>query len=419
LILAIAQKDLKLLWRDKAAMFWTLGFPILIAVLFGSIFGGSSAAAKIKIAVIDQDQSPKSERLVERLRQKTDALDVSTVTLEDAKNQVRKGVLVAYLVIPSGYGEHSNPFAASQSKLVLGIDPKRSAEQGYLKGILTEAVFQELQEMFSHPTQFRTEIAQQRKLIEADPSFAKPEKQKLLKFMEQAEAFVQSIPSTQGSRNGGLRPPAIEVQPLGETASSPKSAFEITFPQAIIWGLLGVVTTFAITIVKERTQGTLLRLRVAPITPASMLAGKAAACFAACAGVMVALLALGAIVFHVRISHVTLLGLAVASSAICFVGIMMLLSVLGRTENAVAGSSWGVLVFCSMIGGGMVPLMAMPAWMQQVSAVSPVKWAILALEGAIWRGFSFVEMLPPCSVLIVLGIVCFAVGAKLFQARKD
>jgi ABC-2 type transport system permease protein len=48
---------------------------------------------------------------------------------------------------------------------------------------------------------------------------------------------------------------------------------------------------------------------------------------------------------------------------------------------------------------------------------SPVKWAILAMEGALWRGFSLREMLLPCAILVAVGIVTFAIGVRTFRAE--
>jgi ABC-2 type transport system permease protein len=78
----------------------------------------------------------------------------------------------------------------------------------------------------------------------------------------------------------------------------------------------------------------------------------------------------------------------------------------------VSGSAWAALLLMSMIGGGMVPLFAMPGWMSAAGSISPVKWAILAMEGAVWRGFSPAEMMLPCGILLTVGLVCFAIGAK-------
>jgi len=106
---------------------------------------------------------------------------------------------------------------------------------------------------------------------------------------------------------------------------------------------------------------------------------------------------------------------AVLSSAVCFTGIMMLVSVLGKTERAVGGAGWAIFLLMNMFGGAMVPLMAMPSWMKLGSNISPVKWSILAIEGAVWRGFSPAEMIFPCSILILIGITFFSAGAFLFS----
>jgi len=42
---ALAMKDLKILFRVKSALFFTVAWPLVIAILFGSIFGISPSAA--------------------------------------------------------------------------------------------------------------------------------------------------------------------------------------------------------------------------------------------------------------------------------------------------------------------------------------------------------------------------------------
>jgi len=149
-----------------------------------------------------------------------------------------------------------------------------------------------------------------------------------------------------------------------------------------------------------------------------ILPGKGVACFLSCIGVMIILLLFGKIVFGVNLSHIPQLVIAIFSSALCFVGIMMFMSVLGRTERAVAGSGWSILMVMSMVGGAMVPLMAMPSWMKMLSKGSPVRWAIYSLEGAIWRDFSLLEMMQPAIILIGIGLLFFTIGATII-ARSE
>ena len=92
----------------------------------------------------------------------------------------------------------------------------------------------------------------------------------------------------------------------------------------------------------------------------------------------------------------------------------MLLSALAKTEQAAGGIGWAVLLILSMIGGGMIPLFILPGWMRTISHFSPVKWSILAMEGAVWRQFTVGEMLLPCGILWAVGIVCFLIGIRAF-----
>src|SRR4051812_42392510 len=93
----LARKDLKLLIRDKSAMFWVLIFPLLIAILFGSIFGGSSGVSKINVTLVDEDHSAASSALVAKLRSSS-AISLtnaqrtadSSSELDAAKEAVRK-----------------------------------------------------------------------------------------------------------------------------------------------------------------------------------------------------------------------------------------------------------------------------------------------------------------------------------------
>ena len=71
----------------------------------------------------------------------------------------------------------------------------------------------------------------------------------------------------------------------------------------------------------------------------------------------------------------------------------------------------------AMVGGAMVPLEVMPDWLQTLSHLSPVKWGILLLEGAIWRDYTVHELLLPAAALLGIGALCFAGGVSVL-ARK-
>jgi ABC-2 type transport system permease protein len=235
------------------------------------------------------------------------------------------------------------------------------------------------------------------------------------RFLTELKSFVNN-PAAQAGPPGGAS--ASEWQPLKITSKhvarqrrGPENAFDVTFPQGVIWGLIGCVMTFGLSLVTERTHGTFVRLQMAPLTRAQILGGKALACFLTI--LLVELMLYGiATMFGVRPTSVALLAVAGVSAALCFVGFMMLIASLGKTEQSASGAAWAILMPLSMFGGAMIPTFVMPGWMQSLGYISPIRWAMLAIEGGVWRNFTAAEMVTPCAVLIAIGIGCFAVGVR-------
>lgn len=198
---------------------------------------------------------------------------------------------------------------------------------------------------------------------------------------------------------------AIERAAGGALPAAGPSGFVRSLPAGVLWGLMSSAATFAVAMVSERTRGTLHRLRAAPTSDAALLAGKALACFATCLLVASLLLAVAVLGFGARIEHPLALGVAVLAAASGFVGITVLLGVLGKSEQAVAGAGWAALLACAMLGGAMVPSSLMPESLQRVGALSPVRWGLSALESALWSEGSLRELLPHCLGLLVLGVL--------------
>ena len=142
------------------------------------------------------------------------------------------------------------------------------------------------------------------------------------------------------------------------------------------------------------------------------------ACAIACLVVTGTITLVALLVFGARFERPLAVVVSLLSATACFVGVTMLLSLLGRTEQSVAGAGWAVLIVMAMLGGGMVPLSFMPAWLLSVSDFSPAKWSMLALEGATWRHFSYRELALPCGVLMGTALVALVSGAGLLARTR-
>jgi ABC-2 type transport system permease protein len=125
------------------------------------------------------------------------------------------------------------------------------------------------------------------------------------------------------------------------------------------------------------------------------------------------------LLLQMRPASFSKLAIAAIATGICFVGIMMTLSVLGKSEQSVSGIGWAINIVMAMIGGCMIPAMFLPGFLQKLSFVSPVRWSLLSIEGAIWREFTWAEMFLPCAVMVAIGIVGFAIGTTILHRRTS
>ena len=421
-IVANALKDLKLLFRVKAAWFFTFVWPLIVAMIFGSLFGGmGSGPSRMFVALADEDQTPASKAFVDALAARP-GFDVLRTSAADGQDLVRRGRRVGAIRIPKGFGAASqNLFFGASPTVELMIDPARQAETSMLQGFLQEQAGKRMQSLFSGSAASRGQVAGLLESVRKAPDgFAgQTDLQSMLGSLDSflakqpAAAAPGSAPAPAGS---GWQPLVVNVTDVQRQRQGPANGFQITFPQGMQWGILGCMMSFAISLAVERSRGTLTRLLMSPAPAWTLLAGKGLACYGAILIVEVALAIVGAAFFGVRPSSVGLLALAVLVVPLAFVGLMMLVASLGRTEEGASGAGWAIMMPMSMLGGGMVPLAVMPSWIQPVSYVSPVRWAILSYEGAIWRNFSLAEMVVPCTILVAIGLVAFALGARRFQA---
>lgn len=475
-IFNLAIKDLRLLFRDKLAAFFVFGFPILMGLFFGSVMntgaGSGDSASKITLLIVDQDQSDPSRELAQLLGANENLL-VQTCSLNDARQQVLKGSHPAYLLVPKTFGDRAGRFWQQQAEIELGTDPSRSAEAAMIEGFVMQAMGQIITQTLTDTSQMTRMIDRSRLETAQDATLPDDERKNLMQVYDnfslliKAVAVAQSVTSQSPVADTGqtkVVPPAdqtvempaaktstatmnfanikrVEVtaallaQPAAPERASdshvasmdaaspvatvkvlPRSGWDLSFPQGMLWGVLGCVAGFAISIAKERSQGTMVRLQASPLTINDILLGKALACFLAVLGVIAMMVLLGTCL-GMRATSYFLLVVSALCIAIGFSGIMMTMSTLGKTEQSVSGSGWAINMLMAMFGGAMIPLLFMPQIFQQISLLSPVRWAIYTLEGSIWRGLSVTDLWPAWAILLSIGAMGLAIGSA--QLRRS
>ena len=100
---ALTVANIRSYMRDRAALFWTLAFPLIFIFMFGFIFQGGGDFTT-QVGWVDQDGSPAAAELRAAFAAQPGA-ELTDLELEAAQAQMQDGDLDTILVVPAGYGE--------------------------------------------------------------------------------------------------------------------------------------------------------------------------------------------------------------------------------------------------------------------------------------------------------------------------
>lgn len=110
-LFTIAGKNLRLFFRDRAAVFWALALPIMLIVIFGFAFGAQTG--EIKIGVVQYDNSQIAQSYVLALDNAFALTEIDDITTAEA--EVRDGKIIAAVIIPSDFSENLQTGATAVS----------------------------------------------------------------------------------------------------------------------------------------------------------------------------------------------------------------------------------------------------------------------------------------------------------------
>ena len=157
--------------------------------------------------------------------------------------------------------------------------------------------------------------------------------------------------------------------------------FQILVPSYTVTFAFFLVLTVGWVFVAERRQGTLIRLRAAPLSKVQLLLGKFLPALAVSLFQGLFLLIAAKLLFGLRLGVEPIWLLAVvAATAFAATGLAMLVASLAKTETQVAVYGTLLVLVLAGIGGSMMPRDLMPERMRQISHVTPHAWALDAYQ---------------------------------------
>src|SRR5262245_57618349 len=157
--------------------------------------------------------------------------------------------------------------------------------------------------------------------------------------------------------------------------------FQILVPSYTVTFAFFLVLTVGWVFVAERRQGTMIRLRAAPLTRGELLLGKFLPAFGVSLFQGAFLLVAGKVVFGLDWGPQPVWLLAVVfATAFAATGLAMLVASLAKTETQVAVYGTLLVLVLAGIGGSMMPRDLMPETMRRVSHITPHAWALDAYQ---------------------------------------
>lgn len=153
--------------------------------------------------------------------------------------------------------------------------------------------------------------------------------------------------------------------------------YQILVPAYTVMFAFFLVLTVGWLFVAERRQGTMVRLRAAPITRAEIILGKTIPCLLVALFQGLFLFLAGKLVFGMGWGAERW-GLipVIASTAFAAVGLSMLVAGLAKTETQVAVYGTLLVLVLAGVSGSMMPRDLMPEEMKRFSYVTPHAWAL-------------------------------------------
>jgi ABC-2 type transport system permease protein len=366
-VFALAYKELLHMLRDQQVIYMALGMPLVLVLLFG--YAVSFDVEDVHLAVIDQDRTPASRRLIRSL-ETADAFLITAVLdrPEDAEALFKRNEAKAALVIPPDYS-HALDRAEEASFQVL-IDGADGTTARVVLG-------------------FANALGQ-----------------------AQMIALLESTVSDN-----------LPIEPRVRTWFNPhmKSAyFVVPGLAAVVLSILAVLLA-ALTVAREWERGSMEQLFATPVGRLPVILGKLLPYIILGLVQLLLVVTAGAWLFGVPMrGSFPLLLLATVLFLACVLSQGLLISMVTKNQQVATQIGAVSAILPSMLlSGFLFPISNMPLLLQVISNVIPARYMVAVMRGVMLQGRGVAELWPDFVKLGALAIFLVAISTLKFQRRLD
>ncbi|MGR3790996.1 ABC transporter [Flavobacterium columnare NBRC 100251 = ATCC 23463] len=195
-------------------------------------------------------------------------------------------------------------------------------------------------------------------------------------------------------------------------------------PAWTLFAIFFIVVPLSINIVKEKSQGTFIRLITNPVSYSTVILGKTITYLIICVIQFWLMMLIGLYIFpylnlpQLDISgRFLLMNLVTICAGLAAIGFGILLGTIATTQEQSAPFGATSVVILAAIGGVWVPVFAMPKIMQYISHISPMNWGLNAFYDVLLRNTGILSILPNLILLILFFILTVTI-AIVYDKKK-
>ncbi len=188
-----------------------------------------------------------------------------------------------------------------------------------------------------------------------------------------------------------------------------------------IIGLLTLVVTMVVTamsVAREREQGTFDQLLVTPLRPLEILVGKALPGFLIGFAEASLIIALAVFWFQVPLlGSIGTLYVGLALFLLSAIGVGLVISSLAVTQQQALLGAFLFLVPAIILSGFATPISNMPEIVQRLTLLDPLRYFMVVLRGVFLEGASLPLLTHQLWPMGVIGVICLGAATWLFRHR--
>lgn len=393
---SIARKDLKILMRDRSALVFLFGFPLIFTAIFGAIYGGrgQTSSPVVKVLVANLDQGKHGTELIDALGKMGLAVEEERKGPGILAKRVKSGDQPLGLVIPADYSaqldaaiqaatDHAEK--PSQAHITRYVDPAQAQMATAAQGAVNGAV------------QRSTSLLYRKATVDRIPEA----------FRKQAERDA-SI---------GAGPPPVAFDTVETERKAKLTPGDLFIPGFAVYFVFTLANGVAATLLYERQEGTLRRMLSAPISRGQILFGKMLARGFVGLVQTAVLFGIGKVVLHLSFtwSDLPAVSLIALSTVFASTGLGLLIATFGKTMEQIQGMTTMALLIMGFISGTLIPRAFLPASLQKLSYITPHAWALQAYQDVMLRHMPLTATLLNLGVVIVFGIAFYVLALSRFK----